>query len=75
MKGKPSPDDVRALKIRHGLTGSQIAEICGTSASTVRGWLAPIKSKRYRPIPEAAWRLLRIAVGEMEPPKIEGKNA
>lgn len=64
MSDKVTPEEVKALIKRHGLTGSQVAKICGVNPRTVRSWQAPKDSNSYRPIPLSAWRLLLIATRE-----------
>jgi len=61
---KISPDEVRALLRKHGLTGSRAARICGVNPRTVRSWQSPVDSASFRPIPLSAWRLLLIVTGE-----------
>lgn len=63
---KPTPDDVRELLRKHGLTGSQAGRICGVDSRTVRRWTAPRGSSGSREIPIAAWRLLCVVTGECE---------
>lgn len=49
----PSPERLRELMKKHGLTGSKVAEIVGVNSRTVRKWTGG-----ERGIPEPAWRLL-----------------
>ena len=75
MSDKVTPEEVKALVRRHGLTGSQIANICGVKPRTVRSWQAPKDSNSYRPIPLSAWKLLLIATREKTVDEIfEGDN-
>jgi hypothetical protein len=66
------PEEVREFLKKHGLTGSAAAAIVGVNPRTVRSWQAPVGSSSFRPIPEAAWRLLQIATGETTPEKRTG---
>ena len=57
---KTSPDALRELLKKHGLTGSQAAEIVGVNSRTIRKWTGG-----ERGIPPAAWRLLLLVLGEI----------
>ncbi|MCF7947672.1 MAG: helix-turn-helix domain-containing protein [Spirochaetia bacterium] len=70
MFEKVTPEEVKTLIKRHGLTGSQVANICGVNPRTVRSWQAPKESNSYRPIPLSAWKLLLIATREKTPKEI-----
>lgn len=55
----PTPDEVRSLTRRLGMSGSEVANFTGMSnGRTVRKWIAPTDSANARSIPYAAWRLL-----------------
>ena len=58
----PTPDEIKALRKRHGITQSQAAAILGI---TLNGF------QRYeqdeRKMKAAFWRLLRIQLGELKP--------
>ena len=69
-----NPQELRALKLRHKLTGRHIAEICGVNPRTVRAWLDP-GGPHARPMPYAAARLLAITVREEPcPPEYEPRR-
>jgi len=69
MSEHHTPDDVRALLRKHGITGSMAELITGVSSRTVRSWQAPTGSSSFRPIPEPAWRLLQLYTGEIDATK------
>lgn len=57
----PSPDDVIALRERHGLTQTEAAERWLTTISAVRKWEAPIGSDNHRRVhPLMWWAMQRI---------------
>jgi len=79
---KPTPDEIRLLFEIGGeligkakLTGSIVGGITGADARSVRRWTAEEGSKGHKYISYAAWRLLLIYVGIVEPEKIELEQA
>ncbi len=75
---RPTPDEIRLLFEIGGeklgkpkLTGSQVGNITGSDARSVRRWTAKEGSKGHKYIPYAAWRLLLIYVGIVKPEIIE----
>lgn len=70
----PSYCDVRIITPRHELTGSAVARIMGVTPRTVRKWLAPPNAQNHSPIPYAAWRLLLIEMGIVEPQNVAVPN-
>lgn len=67
MAAKPAPEDVRALRARHGLTQKDVARICQTTERTVQRWESDPATVSAREIPPTAWLLIRAAVGEYRP--------
>lgn len=62
---QPTPDELRfiidyanTVESAKKLTGSELGNLVGVDARTVRRWTAPIDAKNHRDIPYAAWRLL-----------------
>tara|TARA_R110001599_G_scaffold100770_1_gene258086 strand:+ start:620 stop:964 length:345 start_codon:yes stop_codon:yes gene_type:complete len=56
----PSFKEVRTLKEELNLSGTDIANICGTTPRNVRAWMSEEDSANARKIPYSAWRLLLI---------------
>jgi DNA-binding XRE family transcriptional regulator len=56
----PDPRKLRAVMKRHGLTGSEVANIVGVNSRTLRKWTGG-----ERQMPDAAWRLLLVVTGEV----------
>lgn len=67
----PSSDDVRAITQRFNLTGAGVARLTGVLSRTVRKWMAPPTVANHSPIPYAAWRLLLIETGTVQPGVLE----
>ena len=63
----PQWREVRAVMEQIGWTGSQVANLVGVQARTVRKWVSPPDSSNHTAIPYAAWRLLLIAARLAEP--------
>ncbi len=54
------PEELRKLRITHGLTPSELAEMVGTETDEVLGWEAAKESPGHLPIqPEIRRRILR----------------
>lgn len=67
----PTNDDVRAITQRFNLTGAAVARLTGVLSRTVRKWLAKPTVANHSPIPYAAWRLLLIETGTVQPGAME----
>jgi hypothetical protein len=65
---QPTPNDVRAVIKKMGISGSEVAARVGVSSDTVRKWQASPESSGFKPIPYAPWRLLLIDAGLVDPP-------
>lgn len=60
----PTPDDVRLLRVRHGLTQEQACELVHVTVDAWSRWEAAPKTARHRVMPPGLWELIRIKVGE-----------
>jgi len=67
---QPTWEEVRAVMRRFSLTGSQVSRLTGVNSRGVRKWTSPPDTSSHAPIPYAAWRLLLIATGLVEPPRV-----
>ncbi len=56
----PTWEDMRALMLLQGWTGSDVALITGVQGRTVRKWASPPNTSNHTQIPYAAWRLLLL---------------
>lgn len=65
---QPTPEEVRELLSKHGLSGAGAGRIIGVDGRTVRRYTAPADQKGAREIPYSAWRLLLIETGEVSDP-------
>lgn len=63
----PTNEDIRAITQRFNLTGAGVARLTGVLARTVRKWMAAPSVANHSPIPYAAWRLLLIETGTVQP--------
>lgn len=63
----PTHDDVRAIAQRFSLSGAAVARLTGVLPRTVRKWMAPPDVANHSPIPYAAWRILLIETGTVQP--------
>lgn len=59
---KPTPDDVRAMRTRHGLTRNEAADLVHTMPRTWKAW--ETHGSEGRPINLAAWELFMLKLGE-----------
>jgi hypothetical protein len=64
LRNSPTWWSLRCIKGKYDLKGRQIAEWCGVSEQNARKWLMHPDAPSARPIPYAAWKLLRLIVGE-----------
>lgn len=62
----PTYEDLRALKAICGLTGGELAKLCGVDSRTFRAWTAPPEASRKQRMPYSAWRLLLINAALIE---------
>jgi DNA-binding transcriptional regulator YiaG len=56
---QPSPEEIRALLKKYELTGSRAGQLVGVGSRAVRRWTGG-----ERPMPWAAWTLLRLLTGD-----------
>lgn len=63
----PTYLDIRAITHKYGLSGADVSRITGVLPRTVRKWLAPPDAANHTDVPYAAWRLLLIETGEVQP--------
>ena len=56
-----TPQDLRALRQRLGLSQAAAAHLCGVSKRAVTSWEQPPEHDGARTIPEPVARLLRLA--------------
>jgi hypothetical protein len=61
-----SPDALRAVLTRHRLTGSQAGRMLGVGSRAIRKWTANREAENATTMPESAWWLLLILLGELE---------
>lgn len=65
-----SPDALRAVLARHNLTGSQAGRLLAVDSRTIRKWTAATDISNHRDMPESAWWLLLILVGDITVPTL-----
>lgn len=65
----PTPDEVRAVLKAGALTGSAAGDLVGVSGRTVRKWTGGEQGISY-----AAWRLLLMYIGVVEPVRKDTEN-
>lgn len=63
-KKKPTPDDVRRIRERHGLDRQQLGAVIHTNWRCVKNW--ETEGREGRSIPMMAWELLLIKLGDDE---------
>jgi len=61
-----TPDALRSVLTRHGLTSKQAGKMLGVDPRTIRKWTAKPDVASHRDMPASAWLLLLILVGEVE---------
>lgn len=65
----PAPEDVRAVMQLLGTTAEELALLVGVKdGRAVRRWLAPSTARSHAQIDYAAWRLMLLEAGLVEPP-------
>lgn len=60
----PLPEEVIALRKRHGLTQTEAAARWMTTISTVNKWEAPLESKNNRRVHPLMWWAMRRILGD-----------
>ena len=60
----PSPDDVRALRKRYGLTQEQLADLAMVTPRHAQRYEAAEKTLSHQPPTRHVWQLLLIKLGE-----------
>lgn len=61
-----SPDALRAMMRKHRLTGARTGALLRVDPRTVRRWCAGPGDHGRAPMPESAWLLLLILIGETD---------
>lgn len=61
-----SPDALRALMRKHRLTGARTGALLRVDPRTVRRWCAGPGDHGRAPMPDSAWLLLLILIGETD---------
>lgn len=69
----PTPDDVRALRARHGLTQVELADVAMVTPRLVQMWEAPTKTLSHRYPSTQAWAIVLHATGECAIQKLRRK--
>lgn len=59
-----SPDALRDVLARHGLSGSKAGRLLRVDGRTVRRWTGGMHQKGRQDMPESTWLLLLILTGE-----------
>lgn len=67
----PTHEDLRAITQRFNLTGAGVSRLTGVLSRTVRKWMAAPTAANHSPMPYAAWRLLLIETGTVQPGVLE----
>ncbi|GHU66602.1 hypothetical protein FACS189447_07820 [Spirochaetia bacterium] len=67
----PTPEQFKEFLKAHNLTGAKAAAYSGVDARTARRWTAPVEQKGARSIPWAAWALIQIFSGEVNPAELK----
>ena len=60
-----TPATLRAVLTRHAITGSRAAHLLAVDSRTIRKWTAPEGTANHRQMPESAWWLLLILLGDL----------
>lgn len=55
---------LRRIRIKHGLSTREIADLCMVSYDTAQSWHVKPDSKRHRRMPNRALELLKMKLGE-----------
>ncbi|OIO75969.1 MAG: hypothetical protein AUJ88_07320 [Gallionellaceae bacterium CG1_02_56_997] len=61
---QPLPEDVIALRERHGLTQTEAAERWMTTINTVKKWESPLESGNSRRVHPLMWWAMRRILGD-----------
>jgi len=61
---QPLPEDVVALRKRHGLTQTEAAERWMTTINTVKKWESPLESGNNRRVHPLMWWAMRRILGD-----------
>jgi len=61
---QPLPEDVVALRERHGLTQTDAAERWMTTINTVKKWESPLESGNNRRVHPLMWWAMRRILGD-----------
>lgn len=61
---QPTPDEIRDVLKKHGVTREKAAGLVHVSLKTMHGWLSPIGGKAHRAMPLSAWELLLLKLVE-----------
>jgi hypothetical protein len=60
-----TPDTLRGILSRHGLTGAQTGRLLGVDSRTIRKWTAATDGANHRAMPASAWWLLLLLTDEL----------
>lgn len=60
-----TPEALRDILQRHGLTNKRAGQILGVDSRTIRKWTSDPSVISHRAMPTSAWRLLLLLVGEV----------
>ena len=71
---QPSPEEIRALLKKHGISREEAAALVHASLRAWNNWIAPIGGVNHRQMPLAAWDLLLIKLGEHPDYRIIERN-
>jgi hypothetical protein len=71
--GQPTPEEIRALIKKHGITREQAATLVHASLRAWHNWCAPVGGSNHREMPKAAWELLLLKLGEHPHQKLVDK--
>ena len=61
---QPLPEEVVALRERHGLTQTEAAERWMTTSNTVKKWESPLESGNNRRVHPLMWWAMRRILGD-----------
>ncbi|MFH2134059.1 MAG: XRE family transcriptional regulator [Pseudomonadota bacterium] len=61
---QPLPEEVIALRERHGLTQTEAAESWMTTINTVKKWESPLESGNNRRVHPLMWWAMRRILGD-----------
>ena len=69
----PDPEEFKGYLKKKDLTAARAAAFTGVNLRTVQRWVAPAGQKGARTIPWAAWTLIRILAGDIDPAELENQ--